>query len=226
MSDIEARAGSGPDGSGAPLHWPIEPEPRTALDPPAPEDSGVGGVEADEELDLGELDEVDADLLPAASRRPLSRLTGLLIVGVVAAGAFGAGVTVQKAHDGSLTGGGGAQAAGFGGGGGFRGGGGGGAGGGGFGGGRGTGAGQGGAAAAGSAAGVPAVVGQVVSVKGNTLVVRNFGGRTITVTIPDGTTVTRQTPLDLTALKAGTVVAVEGTTGQNGTVTATSVTAR
>jgi hypothetical protein len=48
----------------------------------------------------------------------------------------------------------------------------------------------------------------------------------ITVAIPEGTTVTRSTTVELNDLKAGTSVSVQGSTGARGTVTATSVTAR
>jgi hypothetical protein len=228
----DSHPGAGPDGEiTRPLFPPTEPEAGPYIDDhgtllPPDEHTAIDLDEVDEFDEADDVDEVDADLLPAGSRGPMTRMTALLGVAVVAAAAFGAGVAVQKHHDAALTSATtGAQAAGFGGG-GFRGQGGQG---GGFGGGRQNG-GQGGGAGAGAvgagAATTPVVVGQVVSVRGNTLVVRNFGGRTITVTIPEGTTVTRSTTVGLKDLKAGTSVAVQGSTGADGTVTATSVTAR
>ena len=193
----------------------------------------------------------DLDLLAESNRRP-GRLTITLLAGILAALAFAGGVVVQKHYGDSGTaaaaGPGGAAgftrgAGGFGGAGGGFGGGaggfGGGAGGGtgtGVGGGAGTGTGAaGGDAAGGAAAGgaggtaaaaTPAVVGTVVKVSGTTVTVKNFGGKTIKVTVPADTAITLSTALKLTGLKAGTSISIVGTTAADGSVTASSVTAR
>ena len=68
---------------------------------------------------------------------------------------------------------------------------------------------------------IPAVIGQIVSVTGDTVVVKNLGGQMITVKLSDTTTITQAaTAADL---KAGQNVTVSGTTGADGTVTATAV---
>ena len=87
----------------------------------------------------------------------------------------------------------------------------------------GTGAGTGSGTAA--AAG-PVVVGQVVSVSGTTVTVRNFGGKLVTVTVPEGTTVTSATTVPLSALKPGSTISVVGTTSADGKVTASALTTR
>lgn len=70
----------------------------------------------------------------------------------------------------------------------------------------------------------PAVIGTVVAVKGNTLTVKNFAGKTITVTLTDSTAITQA--ITASALRSGQTVNVSGTTGADGTVAATRVTAR
>ncbi|NHC45113.1 hypothetical protein [Motilibacter aurantiacus] len=75
-------------------------------------------------------------------------------------------------------------------------------------------------------ASTPAVVGQVVSVQGDTLTVKNFAGKTVTVKVPEGTAVTSSSSVDLSQLVAGTSVSVAGTTADDGSVTASSVTSR
>jgi hypothetical protein len=166
----------------------------------------------------------DLDLLAVSNRRP-SRLTITLIAGILAAVAFVGGVQAQKQWGGSSA----AAATGApGGAAGFQRGGGGGYGGGaaGFG---GAGAGATGGAAAGggaAAADTPAIVGTVVKVSGTTVTVKNFAGKTVTVKVPAGTTVSLSSTLSLTGLKAGTSVSVVGTTGSDGSITASAVTAR
>jgi len=77
---------------------------------------------------------------------------------------------------------------------------------------------------AGTSTSTPAVIGTVVSVNGSTMVVKNFAGKEITVTLGTDTTVTKAaTAADLAA---GQSVSVAGSTGTDGSVTATSVTAR
>lgn len=172
--------------------------------------------------------EDDDDLLDVTPPRRPSRVTAALLAGIVAAAGFAGGAYVQKRHDAGLTS---AAAGPAGGAAAFRGG---------FGGtaprgveapggfgdaapGAGSGAGSGGAAG-GSGTAAPAVVGKVVAVSGTTLTVRNFAGRTVKVTVPDGASVTTAVPLP--SLKAGTSVSVTGTAAVDGTVTATGVTAR
>jgi Domain of unknown function (DUF5666) len=174
-------------------------------------------------------DELDAEFAPQPRRR-LGKLTVLLAALLVAGGGFLAGVQVQKhqpvasaasafaaaaARRGT---GAGAGAGGFGGFGGT------GTGAGGTrtgaGGGTGTGGGTGGS---GTSTG-PAVIGQIVSITGDTVIVKNLGGKMITVKLSSDTTVTQSSTAS--ALKAGQTVTVSGTTGADGTVTATTVGAR
>jgi hypothetical protein len=46
----------------------------------------------------------------------------------------------------------------------------------------------------------------------------------VTVTVPAGTTITRNDPASLSELKAGSTIAVRGTTGTDGSTTASSIT--
>lgn len=195
---------------------------------PSVADPGVGDPgAADGDLDL---------LEPAWAPPPrANRWTVLLAGGLVAALGFGAGVLVQKNHDAGLVGssaGAGAAARAFARANGFGGAGGAGGAQGGFGGmpgvsgGRdgqvgGPGAGSGGGP--GAASGTPVVVGTVVSVGAGTLVVQNFAGTKVSVTVPEGTPVTTA---GLAGLKAGATVSVTGTKAADGSVTATSVTSR
>ncbi len=70
---------------------------------------------------------------------------------------------------------------------------------------------------------VPVVVGTVKKVQGKTLMVENFAGKSVTVTVPASATVTAP---GLTGVAVGMTVSVVGKTGADGAVTATSVTAR
>jgi hypothetical protein len=74
-----------------------------------------------------------------------------------------------------------------------------------------------------SATGVPAVIGTITKVTDNSIVVKNFGGKEITVKLTDKTAVSNATPT--AGLKSGQTVTVRGTTS-NGTVTATAVSAK
>ena len=65
-----------------------------------------------------------------------------------------------------------------------------------------------------------------MSVSGTTVTVRNFGGKLITVSVPEGTSITSATSVPLSAVKPGTTVSVVGTSAANGKVTATAVTTR
>jgi hypothetical protein len=135
-----------------------------------------------------------------APPRKTSKLTLLLVAGVVVALGFGAGVLVQKNHDAALLGG--AL--------------------------RGRPAVTGGAppaarAQGGEQAGPPAVVGTVSAVSGETLTVTDFGGTAVTVTVPANAAVTAS---GLGHPKVGDPVSVSGTKGADGAVTATAVTVR
>jgi len=152
----------------------------------------------------------DLDLAPPP-RRHLGALTGTLLAGLLAAGTFAGGVLAQKSHDRGLlagaTVGRAGRAAAFAGAG--------------FGGGAG-----GGGAGSGTAAAGPVVIGTVVSSTATSLVVKNFAGRTVTVSLGEATAVTRSTAVAPAALRPGTTVSITGTTGPDGSVTATAVTSR
>jgi hypothetical protein len=184
-------------------------------DPPA---AGSGGEHFDDADD-----ELDSEFAPQPRKR-LGKLTIALAALLVAGAGFLAGLQVQK-HEGSSstanpfaaaaarrgTGGTGAGtgAGGFGN---FGGGG------------TGTGGTAGGTGTGGTgttATNIPAVIGQIVSISGDTVVVKNLGGKEITVKLADSTTISQvATTADL---KAGQNVTVSGTTAADGTVTATSV---
>jgi hypothetical protein len=72
-----------------------------------------------------------------------------------------------------------------------------------------------------TAAATPAVIGTVSSVSGQTLVVKNLGGKSVTVHLSSTTTVTTSWGA---ALKAGQTVSVTGPSATDGSVTATAVT--
>jgi hypothetical protein len=72
----------------------------------------------------------------------------------------------------------------------------------------------------------PAVIGTVVSVDGATVIVEDLGGKQHKVTTTASTAVSQTTTLAASQLKAGQSVVVNGTKKSDGTVTATSVTAR
>jgi hypothetical protein len=175
----------------------------------------------------GQEDELESEFAPQPRRR-LGLLTVLLAGLLVAGAGFLVGVQVQK-HQSSTTAAGtaanrrGTGITGFtpGGAGGFGGGALGGAGGGAGAGAAGGTGGTGGTGGAGGTAAIPAVIGQIVSVTGDTVVVKNLGGKLITVKLSAGTKVTQAaTAADL---KAGQTVTVSGTTEADGTVTATTV---
>jgi hypothetical protein len=79
----------------------------------------------------------------------------------------------------------------------------------------------GGAPTGGAATSTLAVVGQIVSVKDDTVVVKNLGGKDVTVHLSGDTKIT--VTITAASLKAGQSVAVSGRTGADGSVTATSV---
>lgn len=145
-----------------------------------------------------------------------NRLTRVLLVAILVVAGFGGGVLVQK-HAGSSSGSASSFPSGFPTG-GFS------PGAGGFGGpaaGGGTSAAAGGSGAASSQA--PVVVGTVKSVSGTTVLVANFAGTVVKVTVPATATVT--TP-GLTPLAAGETVSVSGAKRADGSVVATAIVAR
>ncbi|WP_394771723.1 hypothetical protein [Lacisediminihabitans sp.] len=76
---------------------------------------------------------------------------------------------------------------------------------------------------AGGFAGGGFTAGTIVSVSGNTIVVKSQDGTEKTVTTTGSTRVTKTTKSTVADLKAGETVTVIGQTGSNGDVTATSV---
>jgi len=183
---------------------------------PSGTDPGSGDQVADDENDS---DENDSDLFGDEQwdRPPrTNRLTRVLLVAILVVAGFGGGVLVQK-HAGSSSGSASSFPSGFPTG-GFS------PGAGGFGGpaaGAGTSAAAGGSGAASSQA--PVVVGTVKSVSGTTVLVANFAGTVVTVTVPATATVT--TP-GLTPLAAGETVSVSGAKKADGSVVATAIVAR
>jgi len=180
----------------------LEPESDEPGKPKAPAD----GPEPASDDDFDELE------LPAPRR--INKVTAALSVALLLVGAFTAGIYVQKNHGSTPAAAAGAN--GFPGGGTFPG----------FGGTRPSDTGTGASTGTTTAAAGPVVVGQVVSVSGNTVTVRNFGGKLITVSVPEGTSITAATTVSLAALKPGSTVSVVGTAAADGTVTATAVTTR
>ncbi|MFI7585693.1 hypothetical protein ACIB24_01295 [Spongisporangium articulatum] len=175
------------------------------------------------------IDPLDEELLAEEAKRRPGKLTLALAAGIVLVGAFAGGVLVQKHYGDSgssaLPGGAnfanragveGFPSGGFPGGGeGFPGG--------------AAVTGTGGGTGAGTSTGgsstssTPAVVGTLTKVSGKSLTVKNFGGKYVKVAMTDDTTVTM--PASLSKLVQGTTVSVVGTTGDDGTVKATAVTA-
>ncbi|GAB3243627.1 DUF5666 domain-containing protein [Kineosporia babensis] len=175
--------------------------------------------------------EDDLDLLAEGGRR-VTRVTVFLIAAVLVGLAFIGGVVVQKQFGSTSAGGfpGGASA--MGGGGGMPGYGGGQSGGmpGGYGGGRsggasGPGTSAGGDSADSAASAAPAVVGTVTKVSGRTLTVKNFADESVTVKVPKGTTISDSSDSALKGLAKGVSVSVVGEKADDGTITATSITA-
>ena len=180
-----------------PFYVPVSPPP----DPPAP-------VEPTQALMHPEDPDDDwAGATPAGRGVRIRVLTGSLVLLAVLAGGFWGGVVAEKHHGTGSTAASsaaarfaaaarGASATGSGSSSRF--------------------AGLGGAAA-------PATSGIVTGVVGNTLYVTNSSGALVKVTVGPSTTVTRTQSTGLSGLKTGDTVIVSGTTGSNGTVSATSV---
>lgn len=81
----------------------------------------------------------------------------------------------------------------------------------------------GGAVAAGAGSG-SATVGTVKLVDGRRLYLTDSSGATVIVSVPKTASVTAQEDISLAGLSAGTSVTVQGTTAEDGSITATSVT--
>lgn len=180
---------------------------------PSGTDPGSGDQGADDEngSDENGSDENGSDLFGDEQwdRPPrTNRLTRVLLVAILVVAGFGGGVLVQK-HAGSSSGSASSFPSGFPTGGFSPGAGG------------GTSAAAGGSGAASSQA--PVVVGTVKSVSGTTVLVANFAGTVVKVTVPATATVT--TP-GLTPLAAGETVSVSGAKKADGSVVATAIVAR
>jgi hypothetical protein len=136
-------------------------------------------------------------------RRLLTPLTGGLLVALLVAGGFLAGVEVQKAQGDSAggSGGGGAAAPAA----------------------AGQAAGQRGQAGGTQSAGV--TIGTVASKRGSTLYVTGTDGTTVKVKLDDNAKITRTATATADDVHPGDTVIVQGQTAASGTVTATSVTA-
>jgi hypothetical protein len=154
---------------------------------------------------------------PPARQRRVPPITGLLVLGVVLALTFTAGVLTQKHHDAGTS----ASSTGFPslGAGGLP---------------AGLGGGAPGAATSGGTGASggsttstgPAVIGTVVKVVGQTMTVKDLGGKSHVIHLTGTTKATKTTTIDLDALKAGTTVTVSGTTGADGSVSAATITTR
>lgn len=69
-----------------------------------------------------------------------------------------------------------------------------------------------------------ATMGTIVSIDGDTMVVATRDGSEVTVVVPEGTPVTTSVEVPLSELPEGATVIVRGATGDDGTVTAETVT--
>jgi hypothetical protein len=162
--------------------------------------------------------EVDDEFgTPPARHRRVPSITGLLILGVLLALTFTGGVLTQKHHDAGTS----ASSTGFPGlgAGGLP---------------AGLGGGAPGAATSGgtgasggsTATARPAVIGTVVKIAGQTMTVKDLGGKSHVIHLTGTTKATKTTTIALDALKAGTTVTVSGTTSADGSVSATTITTR
>ena len=70
------------------------------------------------------------------------------------------------------------------------------------------------------------VIGTVARVDGTTVIVKDFGGKEHKVTTTSDTTITESASIPASQLKPGQSVRVDGSKKSDGTVVATSVTAR
>lgn len=186
--------------------------PLTELLDPETGSSSMGMVE--------EPDDVEDDFDDAAPGRRLPRLTMLLLAALLVAVGFTGGILLQKhaaagtAATGVPSFAGGFPAGGF----------------------PGTGGGQlpgssttsttGSSNGAASSAGTPVVIGTVARVDGTTVIVKDFGGKEHKVATTSATTITDSATVPASQLKPGQSVRVDGSKKSDGTIVATSVTAR
>jgi hypothetical protein len=176
-----------------------------------------GAHRVPDDADTGtDFDDDEFGAAPGKQRR-VPPLTGLLVLGVALALSFTGGVLIQKHHDAGTTAAstGAATASG-----GFPGGAGGGF--------PGAAPSAGSAASGGSSATTsgPVVIGTVVSIKGQTMTVKDLGGKRHVVHLTASTKTTKTTTIAVGALPAGTTVSVEGTKNADGSVGATAITTR
>ena len=197
---------------------PFQPDPeQTVVNPTrhATDSTSPAGIAISSGAD--QIEDDDLDLL-AESGHKVTRLTIVLMAAVLAGVAFIGGALVQKqvgqsdtafpasampAMGGQMPGGRGGY-----GGGGF------------------AGSQQGTSGGAATPASAPVVVGTVVKVSGRTLTVKNFADKSVTVKVPKGTTISDSSNSALNGLAKGVSVSVVGKKAADGTVTATSITAK
>lgn len=151
-----------------------------------------------------------SDLLPAARRKGIPRVTIILGVGLLAAATFLAGIEAQKQWGGSSSNGGrfGGRGAAFG-----------------------AGAGTGTTGANGGAQGTGffrgggggLATGTVKLVQGSTIFVTTTDGNTVKVTVPSSTTITKSVKTKLSGVQPGDTVTAIGTASSDGVIKATSV---
>jgi hypothetical protein len=187
-------------------------------------DDGAHRARDAEDTDPDIVDDADTDVdvddefgTPPARHRRIPPVTGLLVLGVMLALTFTGGVLTQKHHDAGTS----AASSGFPGlgAGGFP---------------AGLGGGAPGAATSGGTGATggttttagPAVIGTVVKVVGQTMTVKDLGGKSHVIHLTGTTKATKTTTVDLDALKAGTTVTVSGTTSADGSVSAATITTR
>jgi hypothetical protein len=160
--------------------------------------------------DDGDDDVLELRALAMRRRRRLPRLTAVLAVGVVAAGAFIVGAEVQKQWGGSSSSGGSSGASAFASRFGSR-----------------TGVGRtttgAGGFAAGGFAGGGATVGTVTVIKGSTLYVTDSSGNTEKVTMSPASSVTKTVSSNAKGILPGDTVVIRGTQQKNGSIAAQTI---
>ena len=166
------------------------------------------------------MDPVDDEFAELPPKRHLPLLSRLIAVAILAVAAFGAGVMVQKNHDGATATAAAALpvlgAGAFPGGAGVPGGVAGGA----------NGGGSASTSGTGSSTTAAVLIGTVVSVSGHDVTVKDLGGSTHVVHVADGVAVVVSTSGTIDSLKPGSTVTVLGTKATDGSVTATGVTSK
>jgi hypothetical protein len=155
-------------------------------------------------------DEYETEPLPLPRRRRLPMLTAVLVLGVVAGGAFVGGVEVQKHEGGTSSGSAGSNASAFaarlgrtatGG----------------------TATTTGGGGSRGGLFGGGATIGTVTAIKGSTLYVTDSSGNTVKVTTSAASSVTKTVSSSLKGINPGDTIVVRGSQAENGTIAAESI---